>query len=304
MEQIPPPPPPPPEAENQQKTRGSRLKGFHLPRTNIFRNFRQQIAALEKPAVFKDDLEPVLAIIGAFILSAFFTLLVSLGEVSIFQPIYAGANRWIGSVFFAPPTEEIMKGLSVVAVAFFLPRAIPNRRYAAAVGAAAGLGYALSEDITFFANPNVQGTSAILRLILNPIGHPVFTALCAIGVFVFMARMRVGVKFSKAILGLPLFMLLLAVLNHSFWNAWQFGVNPSLGYLGLVLSIFVIVVPFLFILRDFLGGHFNFQHFFEPIPEPPSSHVSNVPLPPPPPPIQTSTLPDVYGSEQKSETLG
>jgi len=127
----------------------------------------------------------------------------------------------------------------------------------------------------------------VLRLITNPIGHPIFTALCAVGVFVFVARLRSGVNIRKALLGLPLVMWLLAVLNHAFWNDWQFGVVSSLGYLGIVLSIFVIVVPFLIILRDFLGGHFNFGKFFETIPEPPPP-IPPMPTdaPPPPSPIQ------------------
>ena len=299
MKQAPFLPPPPPQAQDEETRKGVRRKEFHFPGTNIFKGFRQQIAALERPPSFRDDLEPVLAVIGAFVLSAFFTLFVSLGQVGMFLPIFAGENRWIGSVFLAPPVEEIMKALSVVAVALVLPRSLPNRRYAAAIGAAAGLGYALSEDITYFGNPDAHGPSLILRLITNPIGHPVFTALCAIGVFVFMAKLRSGVKVSKAISGLPLFMLLLAVLNHASWNAWQFGVVSSLGYLGVFLSILVIVVPFLFILRDFLGGHFNFRHFLESIPEPPPLMPVNEP-PPLPPPQYLSASGQVQGGKLKS----
>ena len=279
------PPPPPPELQREGKGRG---KGFHLPGTNLFKSFRRQIAAYEVPPCFKEDLEPVLAGIGAFVLSALFTLFFSLGQVSVFSPIFSGDNRWIGSTFLAPPVEEAVKALSVAAVAFFIPRAVPNRRYAAAIGAAAGLGYALSEDITYFANPQTAPPNIILRLFLNPIGHPVYTAVCVVGTFVFVARLRSGLGIFKAISGVPLFTFLLAMLCHAFWNAWQFWINPSLGYGGVVLSIFVIIVPVLFILRDLLGGHFNFGRFFESIPEPPPPAPPD--FAPPPPPLQSVQL--------------
>jgi RsiW-degrading membrane proteinase PrsW (M82 family) len=283
--------PPPPEPQEESKTR---LTGFHLPETNFFKGFRRQIAALETPPNFKDGFEPMLAAVGAFILSAFFTLFVSLGQVSVFVPIFSGTYRWVGSVFLAPPVEETVKGLSVLVMALVMSRAFPNRRYTVAVGVAAGLGYTLSEDITYFANPQMAPQSMILRLFLNPIGHPVFTALCVIGVFVFVMRMKSGVGIVKAVLGLPLVMWLLAVANHAIWNAWQFGVIPATGYGGIVLSLFVIVLPFLFILRDLLGGHFNFQHFFQTLPES---------APPPPPPMPAELCEDARELKLKVSTL-
>ncbi len=205
------------------------------------------------------------------------------------MPIFAGESRWIGSVFLAPPVEETIKGFSVLVMAFPIPRAVPNRRYAAAAGAAAGLGYALSEDITYFVNPDISGISVALRLIHNPLGHPVFSALCAIGVFVFATRLRSGAGLVKSLIGVPLAAWIFAVLNHAFWNAWQFGPQPLLGYLGIPLSYLIIIVPFLLILRDLLGGHFNFGHFFEPIPEPaPPPHQMGPDLPPSPMPMQLS----------------
>jgi RsiW-degrading membrane proteinase PrsW (M82 family) len=278
MEEGSVPPPPPPATPDGSQSR----RGFHLPRTNFFKGFRRQIAAFEVPPDFKEGLEPVLAGIGAFILSAFFTLFISLGQVSVFTSIFSNEGRWIGSTFLAPPVEETVKGLSVMVLMLFVPRAFPNRRYAAAIGAAAGLGYALSEDITYFGNPQATAVNMIVRLVMNPIGHPVYTAICAIGVFVFVARLRSGIKIHKALLGLPLVLWLIAVLSHAFWNAYQFTVVPSLAYWGILLSLFVIVLPCMIILRDFLGGHFNFGNFFEAIPEP---------LPPAPPTPEDSLPP-------------
>lgn len=280
--------PPPPPSSMPEKN-GSR-RGFHLPRTNFLKGVRRKIAALEKPAKFKDEMEPVLGAIMAFVLSAFFTAAVSLGEVVIFSPIYEGANAWVGSVFVSPPTEEIMKLLAILAVAILLPRIFVNRRYAAAMGAASGFGYMLSENITYFANPQVNLSPLSVFVRLLPISHPVLSAFSGIAVFVFISRMSSGMKLSKAIFGLPLVLFLVAILNHSLWNAWQFGVAPTLGVLGQILPIVVVSGPFVIILRDLLGGHFNFQHFFEPIPEPIPSTPLNSDITPPPPPPSTNWL--------------
>jgi RsiW-degrading membrane proteinase PrsW (M82 family) len=297
LEQIPLPPPPPSSVEQKRQKNGSRRE-FHLPRTNFLKGVRRKIAALEKPPNFKDEMEPVLGAIMAFILSAFFTAAVSLGEVVIFSPIYEGANEWIGSVFVSPPTEEIMKLLAILAVAILLPRIFVNRRYAAAMGAASGFGYMLSENITYFANPQLNPSPLSVFVRLLPISHPVLSAFSGIAVFVLISRMSSGMKLSKAILGMPLALFLVAILNHSLWNAWQFGVARNIGVLGQILPIIVVSGPFVIILRDLLGGHFNFQHFFDPIPEPIPSAPPNSDITPPPPPPPTNWVP----ARQKSNS--
>jgi hypothetical protein len=48
------------------------------------------------------------------------------------------------------------------------------------------------------------------------------------------------------------------------------------------LDIVIAIPLFAFILRDFLGSHFNFQNFFQPLAEPEVS-IPEAPPPPPPP---------------------
>jgi hypothetical protein len=64
------------------------------------------------------------------------------------------------------------------------------------------------------------------------------------------------------------------------WNGISFGFADS-GYLPIILNVIVTFPVFALVLRDFLGGHFNFQNFFETIPEPTTAFP---PMPPPPPP--------------------
>ncbi|MEM2111823.1 MAG: hypothetical protein QXX08_08095, partial [Candidatus Bathyarchaeia archaeon] len=53
--------------------------------------------------------------------------------------------------------------------------------------------------------------------------------------------------------------------------------------LTFFLALLIVSPIFLFILRDFLGGHFNFKRFFEPLPEPSPFYPTIAPPPPPPP---------------------
>lgn len=287
----PPYPPPPPVAQPQQPLPATRRNELHLPRTNIFKSFRAQMASLERVPRFKDEMEPILGLIGAFVISAFATLLVSLAVVNSYsQYLEQQQAGWIGTVVITPPIEEIMKALSTLVVALVLPRVFSNRRYGAAMGAAAGLGYSLSEDLTYFTNPQYQAT-AFIRLIIGPFMHPVFSAFSGMGVFVFISRRQMGKKFSESLFGLPLILLLIGIIYHSIWNASGFLSNAggiwAAPYLALIVSAIVFIPPFLFILRDLLGGHFNFQHFFEILPEPSLFYPAIAPPPPPPQIIPT-----------------
>jgi len=62
------------------------------------------------------------------------------------------------------------------------------------------------------------------------------------------------------------------------WNGLAIGLALGTGnpYVGVVLDILVIFPLSAIILRDFLGGHFNFQSFFQPLPEP---HLTRAYLP-------------------------
>jgi hypothetical protein len=78
---------------------------------------------------------------------------------------------------------------------------------------------------------------------------------------------------------------LAGLANHIFWNSFAVG----LGFLGFLLDVFLIFPLFTIVLRDFLGGHFNFQNFLEPL-ETPLAYPEVPPPPPPPPYLQQSTV--------------
>lgn len=266
------PPPPPPEPV---------LGGFHLPRTNLFFPVRAQLTALEHPPQFKSDLEVPLAFLIAFVTGGLLGVIFPLAINTAFSSALGDAARWATPVLVAPVTEETSKGLCMLVVAYAIARVHPNRRYGAAIGAATGLGFAIMEDIVFAVQGQTPGIFGLVRLVETPVTHPLFSSFVGLGVFVFVSKIRTGKTVFEAAIGLPIIFLVIGMLNHSFWNAIAVSV-PFPG--SMVVAMFVFSPIFVVILRDFLGGHFNFQHFFEPLPEPPRPYWATPPPPTEPPP--------------------
>jgi hypothetical protein len=77
-----------------------------------------------------------------------------------------------------------------------------------------------------------------------------------------------------------LLFIIIGIANHIVWNA--ISVFSGLGYVAVATNAMVIFPLFAIILRDFLGGHFNFPNFFESLQESPSPAEAFVPPPPPP----------------------
>jgi len=279
-----PPPPPPPSPE------GSTSPGeFHLPRTNFFSSIRAQLASLERPPEFKNEMEPIMGFLIAIFLGAIFGCFIALAWNQAVGPAL-GESAWIGTVIIAPIVEEIAKALCMLVVAYLIVRMFPNRRYGAAVGAATGLGFGVFESIIYLFS--LRGVDALIRFLVTPIMHPVWSAFVGIGVFVYVSKRPTSRSFFEAIFGLPLMFLLLGMINHALWNGVA-ALLPRAGgiwltpHLTTVLDIIITFPIFAVILRDFLGGHFNFQHFLEPLPELSPSYPM---IAPPPPPTQTTPL--------------
>jgi RsiW-degrading membrane proteinase PrsW (M82 family) len=176
-----------------------------------------------------------------------------------------------------------VKAIGMFAVVLLLWKVIPNRRYGAALGAASGLGFGIAESIIYIYGFILKNDleSVPFRILVTPFMHPLWSAFVGIGVFALIAKKSTPKGSS---LTLPLMFLFLGMLNHIIWNSIA-TVLSSAGNLPMILVNLIIIFPiFAIILRDFLGGHFNFQNFFETIPEPAQPYPTAMPPPPPPPP--------------------
>ncbi len=266
-----PPPPPPPSSKL--------LTGFHLPGTNLFPGIRSQLTALERSSRPLQVKSPVAGFLWALIFAA----LASMGLSFVVElPFLSSVGIVVTSAVFAPLLEEPLKALGILVAVLFVWKTVPNRRYGAALGAAAGLGFGISESIIYIAVTPTVGM--FLTRVIVTCMHPVWSAFVGMGFFA-MGLGKVGhaslpnrSEFSMLLL------FSLGVANHMVWNSLSIAFSlAGIGLIGLLLDIFVIFPLFLIVLRDLLGGHFNFQNFFEPLETPTLTH-DEIPPPPPPPP--------------------
>lgn len=188
------------------------------------------------------------------------------------------------TIFFAPLVEEAAKALGMLPVAYFMWKIVLNRRYGAALGAAAGLGFGVVESCYYIYQivaAGAPGEITAVRIIVTPLMHPLWSAFVGIGVSALVAGGRPSrPERPKSPVWLPLLFLLFGMANHVVWN----GILVALGdfaYVPIILNVLFVFPLFAIMLRDLLGGHFNFPNFLEPVAEP---FAFPPPLPPPPPP--------------------
>jgi RsiW-degrading membrane proteinase PrsW (M82 family) len=267
-----PPPPPPPTSKA--------LSGFHLPGTNLFDDIRRQLSALEISSRLPGGKSLTNGFIVAFIFAATASgLLAFLAQILISLLV----GRDLTVAVFAPLTEEPFKALAMLVVVHYVWKTVPNRRYGAALGAAAGLGFGISEAVVYVVGSPTAMT-VVLRALVIPL-HPLASAFVGMGVFAMTAGKSVGAGSLNRSGSLFRLLFLTGVATHMLWNILSvvFGL-VDLGLVALLLNIFFVFPLFAIILRDFLGGHFNFQNFFEPLDGQPTVYPEIPPPPPPPPP--------------------
>jgi hypothetical protein len=155
-------------------------------------------------------------------------------------------------VYLAPITEETLKGLGIFLI-YLLRRhefdgIIDGIVYAGMIGA----GFAFSENILYlgqaYTEMGNEGLTAtfIVRGLMGPFGHPLFTSLVGIGIGIAVTTRSRGIK-ALAILG----GWVCAVLLHGAWNlAAIAGIEGFLtAYMTFQVPLFLAFIGFLVWLR-------------------------------------------------------
>lgn len=209
---------------------------------------------------------------------------VSIGLSLLFELLIGLSLVAIATVF--PLLEEIFKGFSILLVALFVWKTIPSRRYGAVLGASTGLGFAITENIVYsiqYALGNAANTAELIasRWFGLPFMHVLWDAFIGIGIFVLLGQ-RAPRQQIPSWLAAPF--LLLGLFAHMLWNSIAIALSGLDVSVVILIDVIVIFIPFALVLRDFLGGHFDFQHFLKPLPEPYTPQAPISPPPPPPPP--------------------
>jgi RsiW-degrading membrane proteinase PrsW (M82 family) len=279
-------PPPPPLSYSPIK------KGLHGPETRFFLSIRAYLTRLEQYAQGYIGNNLKKGLIAALILGA--TLSFALSYVAQLATGVTGTDPAL-IIVIAPLTEEIFKGLSVLLAVFFLWKIIPNRRYGALIGAAAGLGFSIAENLLYSINYASLGDRIsagymaeliLMRWVGMPFMHVLWSAFIGIGVFVFLAQRRNSYNTPQ---WLPILFFLLGLFNHMLWNTMSLlaGSVTNSPFVILLIDVLVVFVIFALMFRDLLGSHFNFQNFLQPVKEPNIyQQTGSFPPPPPPPPSQ------------------
>lgn len=196
--------------------------------------------------------EPWSSRIHALLWGAGVAIVVS-GIVNTLVVLLAGEVAAV--VVSAPLVEEIAKGLGVVWAV--RRREVDGVSDGIVFAGWVALGFAVVEDMTYFAAADVEGAfvaTVILRGVLTPFAHPLFT---------FWTGLAIGlaVRRGRPIWPSMLWGLALAVGTHALWNGSlvladatydvgeDVGTLVLLGALALFVGLFLAVAVTLYVMR-------------------------------------------------------
>ncbi|WP_327580837.1 PrsW family intramembrane metalloprotease [Nonomuraea sp. NBC_00507] len=147
--------------------------------------------------------------------------------------------RNIAATFGAPVVEETMKGLVLLGLLRFRRAELDGPTDGVIYASMVGLGFAMSENVSYYlaalnSESGVKGlaVTVVLRGILSPLAHPLFSSM--IGVGVAYAAQRSGSE--------RVFYILAgwsgAMVLHGLWN----GLASYGGFPGLVVAYLTLLV--------------------------------------------------------------
>jgi RsiW-degrading membrane proteinase PrsW (M82 family) len=152
----------------------------------------------------------------------------------------------IGACVSAPIVEEGMKGLAVFGVFYFLRREFDGVVDGVIYATFAALGFAAVENIIYYGNaakidPNGDALAAtfVLRGVLAPWGHPLYTSMTGIGFGISRETNKTWLKWVAPIAGYSAAMFL-----HCVWN--------TAATLSGFLTVVMLPLWFLFV-AAFIG---------------------------------------------------
>jgi RsiW-degrading membrane proteinase PrsW (M82 family) len=138
-----------------------------------------------------------------------------------------------GVCFSAPIVEEGMKGIGVFGVFYFLRREFDGVVDGVIYATFVALGFAATENIIYYSNAvqhdpqgNALAVTFVLRGVLAPWGHPLYTSMTGIGFGISRETNRTWLKWMA-----PFFGYCAAMFLHATWNT----ASIISGYLFIVM---------------------------------------------------------------------
>lgn len=157
----------------------------------------------------------------------------------------AGSSMSTTSVVWAPISEELGKGLFPLLILLLRRQQLHGILDGIVYAALTGIGFAFTEDVLYYLQSLSQGgpgglaSTFILRGVLSPFAHPLFTSATGVGIGIAVMSKSRAVQVGAPVLG-----YLVAVLLHGLWNgSATFG-----GTRGFLLTYVLAFVPLLIVL--------------------------------------------------------
>jgi RsiW-degrading membrane proteinase PrsW (M82 family) len=181
---------------------------------------------------------------GAGIAALFAALINTAGLEYITQPaLGASAGQYISATAGAPVVEETLKGLFLVWLVRWRRQELDGPTDGIVYAAMVGLGFAMTENIGYYINALVNpvhggvqllGYTFVLRGVLSPFLHPIFTSMTGIGAAYAASHRRAG-------WALPLGWVT-AVGLHAMWNGLSiFGLAGTVAAYLVLLCLLGIL---------------------------------------------------------------
>ncbi len=164
--------------------------------------------------------------------------------------LVVGVSEATALVVLAPVSEELTKGAFLVLLVWWRRHEVDGLLDGLVYAGMVGIGFAFVENILYLAAAydGAEGfgpggaaavtTTFVMRALISPFAHPLFTAFIGIGVGIAVGSRKVGVRFLAPVAG-----YVLAVIAHALWNgATLTGGAGFLGvYVAIMLPAFVVL---------------------------------------------------------------
>ena len=154
---------------------------------------------------------------------------------------FGDINVLVETAVIAPIVEESAKALVLFGLFWFRRSEFNGIADGVVYAATCAIGFAAAENIMYYINAASEGTmslamSFVIRGMLSPFIHPVFTSMTGIGL-----ALAVRERSIEARIALPVGGLLMAMILHALWNG------------SLLFSVIAFFVAFLSIVGVLIG---------------------------------------------------
>lgn len=193
------------------------------------------------------DPEPPGNLIFAFVWGAIIAILVS-GFINTIIAALVGSTA--AGIISAPIVEESAKGICVLIIALFFRKDFDGMVDGIVYAGVVALGFAMVENITYYGNSlNHGGLNGLIgtwlvRGVLSPYGHALFTCMTGIGIGVARETHKVALKIFAPMIGYTV-----AVFLHMLWNTLaSFNGVFFIGYVLIQVPMFCLFLGVIFYL--------------------------------------------------------